>query len=122
MEEKIRAFRDHILEALDELERELHRTKADWEKSKGVFHEEGYVYRENLAVFEEELAAVERTRQLLLKMDISGFREITDYHARVIEELQKTAASSMLLRTGIALIIRMIRRMSDDPSLRPFCQ
>jgi hypothetical protein len=122
MEQKIRAFRDAIIGALDELERELHRTKADWEEKKGVFHDEGYVYRENLAVFEEELAGVARTREILLGMDMSGFRETADCRARVIEELKKTASSSMLLRSGIAIIIRMIERMSDEPSVRPFCQ
>jgi hypothetical protein len=122
MEQKIRAFRDHIIGALDELERELHRTKADWEEKKGVFHEEGYVYRENLVVFEEELAGVTRTREMLLAMDISSFQEITDYHARVVEELKKTAASSVLLRSGIAIIIRMVERMGDEAASRPFCQ
>jgi hypothetical protein len=122
MEQKIRAFRDHIFGALDELERELHRTKVDWEEKKGVFHDEGYVYRENLVVFEEELAAVGRTREMLLAMDISEFREITEYRARVIEELKKTGASSVLLRSGIAIIIRLVERMGDDAASRPFCQ
>ncbi len=126
MEQKILAFRDHIIGALDELERELHRTKADWEQKKGPFHEDGYVYRENLVVFEEELAAVARTRRMILDMDISGYREISGYHARVIAELKKAAASAVLLavllRSGIALIIRLVERMADEAALRPFCK
>lgn len=121
MEARIRAFRDHILGALDELERELHRTKADWEQKKGVFHEEGYVYRENLAVFSEELAAVDRTRTMIVSMDISRFTEIDDYRNWVIEELERAAAASMLLRSGIALIVRLIRGMDGEAAVRPFC-
>lgn len=122
MEQRILAFRGHIIGALDELERELHRTKADWEEKKGPFHEDGYVYRENLVVFEEELAAVVRTRQIILAMDISGYSEIADYRSRVIDELKAAAAASVLLRSGIALIIRLVERMGDDSASRPFCQ
>jgi hypothetical protein len=122
MEQRILAFRGHIIGALDELERELHRTKADWEEKKGPFHEDGYVYRENLVVFEEELAAVARTRQIILTMDISGYTEIADYRSRVIDELKAAAAASVLLRSGIALIVRLVERMGEDTTIRPFCQ
>jgi hypothetical protein len=122
MEQRILAFRGHIIGALDELERELHRTKADWEEKKGPFHEDGYVYRENLVVFEEELAAVARTRQIILAMDISGYTEIADYRSRVIDELKAAAAASVLLRSGIALIVRLVERMGEDTTIRPFCQ
>ena len=121
MEEKIRAFRDQIMGALGVLQNELHGTKTDWEQNKGVFQNEGYVYREDLVVFEVELAAVERTRRMLEDMDIGGFSEISDYRARVIEALERASASSVLLRSGIALIIKLIHGMSDDAAVRPFC-
>ncbi|MBE3131133.1 MAG: hypothetical protein IMZ54_10530 [Acidobacteria bacterium] len=121
MEEKIRAFREHILDSLDELERELHRTKADWEEKKGVFHDEGYVYRENLAVFEEELSAVRRTRDIITAMDASGFSEISEFRADVIATLERTAKASVLLRSGIAIIVRLIKLMDDGTVKPPFC-
>jgi hypothetical protein len=121
MQDAIRAFREQILCALDELERDLARTRADWEQKKGVFHDEGYVYRENLLVFDEELAAVQRTRRFLMGMDAEGFTKISEYHARVIEELEKAASASVLLRSGFAIIVKLVRGMSEDPSLRPFC-
>jgi hypothetical protein len=121
MEEKIRAFRNHILEALDELERELHRTKADWEEKKGVFHDEGYVYRENLLVFEEELTGVRRTREIITAMDASGFSEISDFRAEVIAVLEKTAKASVLLRSGIAIIVKLIKGMDNGTAPPPFC-
>jgi len=121
MEEKIRAFRNHILEALDELERELHRTKADWEEKKGVFHDEGYVYRENLLVFEEELTSVRRTREIITAMDASGFSEISDFRAEVIAVLEKTAKASVLLRSGIAIIVKLIKGMDNGTAPPPFC-
>lgn len=121
MEEKIRAFRNHILEALDELERELHRTKADWEEKKGVFHDEGYVYRENLLVFEEELTGVRRTREIITAMDGSGFSEISDFRAEVIAVLEKTAKASVLLRSGIAIIVKLIKGMDNGTAPPPFC-
>ena len=121
MKEKIRAFREHILESLDELERELHRTKADWEEKKGVFHDEGYVYRENLAVFEEELSAVRRTRDIITAMDASGFSEISEFRADVIATLERTAKASVLLRSGIAIIVRLIKLMDDGTVKPPFC-
>jgi hypothetical protein len=121
MEEKIRAFRNHILEALDELERELHRTKADWEEKKGVFHDEGYVYRENLLVFEEELTGVRRTREIITAMDASGFSEISDFRAEVIAVLEKTAKASVLLRSGIAIIVKLLKGMDNGTAPQPFC-
>ena len=121
MEEKIRAFRNHILEALDELERELRRTKADWEEKKGVFHDEGYVYRENLLVFEEELTGVRRTREIITAMDASGFSEISDFRAEVIAVLEKTAKASVLLRSGIAIIVKLIKGMDNGTAPPPFC-
>jgi len=121
MEEKIRAFRNHILEALDELERELRRTKADWEEKKGVFHDEGYVYRENLLVFEEELTSVRRTREIITAMDASGFSEISDFRAEVIAVLEKTAKASVLLRSGIAIIVKLIKGMDNGTAPPPFC-
>lgn len=86
-------------------ERDPGRTKADWEQKKGVFHDEGYVDKENL----------------LQEMDAPGFTKILEYHARLIEELEKAAAASVLLRSGFAIIIRPVRAMSEDPSRRPFC-
>jgi hypothetical protein len=121
MDEKIRTFRNHILEALDELERELHRTKADWEEKKGVFHDEGYVYRENLLVFEEELTGVRRTREIITAMDASGFSEIADFRAEVIAVLEKTAKASVLLRSGIAIIVKLIKGMDNGTAPPPFC-
>jgi len=121
MEEKIRAFRNHILEALDELERELRRTKADWEEKKGVFHDEGYVYRENLLVFEEELTGVRRTREIITAMDASGFSEISDFRAEVIAVLEKTAKASVLLRSGIAIIVKLLKGMDNGTAPPPFC-
>ncbi len=53
---------------------------------------------------------------------MTGFREIADCRAWVIEELKKTASTSVLIRSGIAIIIRMIQRMGDEPASRPFCQ
>jgi hypothetical protein len=49
----------------------------------------------------EKLAAVQRIREMLVKVDISGFREITDYDA---------------------IIITLIRGMSGEAQSRPFCQ
>jgi hypothetical protein len=121
MKEKIRAFREHILESLDELERELHRTKADWEEKKGVFHDEGYVYRENLAVFEEELTSVRHTREIITAMDASRFSEISAFRAEVIATLEKTAKASVLLRSGIAIIVRLVKLMDDGTAKPPFC-
>ncbi len=54
-----------ILEQVDELEREIGRTRADWQEKKGIFHDEGYVYRENLALLDEELRGVQLTRAAL---------------------------------------------------------
>lgn len=121
MEEKISAFRNHILEALNELEHELQRTKADWEQKKGVFHDEGYVYRENLMVFEEELTGVRRTREIITTMDASRFSEISEFRAEVIATLEKTAKASVLLRSGIAIIIKIIKGMDDGTAKPLFC-
>ncbi|MCX7030261.1 MAG: hypothetical protein NTU62_09090 [Spirochaetes bacterium] len=111
MEKKRAAFMQRILEQIDELERELGRTRADWQERKGVFHDEGYVYRENLALLDEEVRGVHRTREALAGMDLSEFTEVDDLRARVISELEDRYDSSMHMRSGIAIIINLVRRL-----------
>jgi len=119
MKEKLELFKKHVLEQLDELERELERTKGDWEQRKGVFRDEGYVYKENLNIFEAELLSVKKTRQVIEQIDLSLCEEISDFKARVISELEDMYDSSVLLRSGIAIIIGLINRIADGTGEPP---
>ena len=111
MEKKCAAFMQRILEQIDELERDLVRTRTDWQEHKGVFHDEGYVYRENLALFDEELRGVQLTRAALAGLDLSTFTDVDSLRARVIAVLEERYQSFVLMRSGIAIIINMVRSM-----------
>jgi hypothetical protein len=111
METKCAVFMQRILEQVDVLERDLERTRADWQERKGVFHDEGYVYRENLALFDLELRGVHLTRKELAELDLSSFTDIDALRTRVIEVLEDRYRSLVLMRSGIAIIINMVRRL-----------
>jgi hypothetical protein len=111
METNAALFMQRILEQVDELEREIGRTRADWREKKGTFHDEGYVYRENLALLDEELRGVHVTRAALAAMDVSTFATLDELKARVIEELERRYRAAVLMRSGIAIILGLVRRM-----------
>jgi hypothetical protein len=111
MEKKCAAFMQRVLEQIDELERDLARTRTDWQERKGVFHDEGYVYRENLALFHEELRGVHLTREALAGLDLSSFTDVDALRARVISILEDRYRSFVLMRSGISIIINMVRKL-----------
>jgi hypothetical protein len=111
METKAAVFMQRILEQVDELEREIGRTRADWQQKKGTFHDEGYVYRENLALLDEELRGVHVTRAALAAMDVSAFATLDELKSRVIDELERRYREAVLMRSGIAIILGLVRRM-----------
>jgi hypothetical protein len=100
-----------ILEQVDELERDLARTRADWQERKGVFHDEGYVYRENLALFDLELRGVHLTREALAGVDLSTFTDVNALRERIIGVLEDRYRSFVLMRSGIAIIINLVRKL-----------
>ena len=111
METGTSVFMQRILEQVDELEREIGRSRADWERKKGTFHDEGYVYRENLALLDEELRGVRVTRSALAAMDVSAFATLAALKEKVIAELERRYRESVLMRSGIAIILGRGRRM-----------
>lgn len=111
MEKKCAAFMQRILEQVDELERDLARTRADWRERKGIFHDEGYVYRENLALLDAELRGVHLTRETLAGLDLTTFTDVDALRARVIGVLEERYQSLVLMRSGIAIIINLVRRL-----------
>lgn len=111
MEKKCAAFMQRILEQIDALERDLVRTRTDWQEHKGVFHDEGYVYRENLALFHEELRGVQLTRASLAGLDLSTFTDVDALRTRIIAILEDRYRSFVLMRSGITIIINMVRSM-----------
>ena len=111
MERKCAAFMQRVLEQIDELERDLARTRTDWQERKGVFHDEGYVYRENLALLDEELRGVHLTRAALAGFDLSSFCDVDELRAQVISVLEERYRSFVLMRSGIAIIINMVRKL-----------
>jgi hypothetical protein len=111
MEKMCAAFMQRVLEQIDELERDLARTRKDWQERKGVFHDEGYVYRENLALFHEELRGVRLTREALAGLDLSAFTDVDALRARVIGILEERYRSFVLMRSGLTIIINMVRKL-----------
>jgi hypothetical protein len=111
METMCAAFMQRVLEQIDELERDLERTRADWQERKGVFHDEGYVYRENLALLDVELRGVRSTRTALADFDLSSFTDVDELRAQIIAELEKRYRSFVLMRSGIAIILNLVRRL-----------
>ena len=111
METKAEVFMQRILEQVDELEREIGRARADWQERKGTFHDEGYVYRENLALFHEELRGVQLTRESLAGLDLSTFTDVDALRARIIAILEERYRSFVLMRSGITIIVNMVRSM-----------
>jgi hypothetical protein len=111
MEKMCAAFMQRVLEQIDELERDLARTRKDWQERKGVFHDEGYVYRENLALLDVELRGVHLTREALAGLDLSTFTDVDTLRAQVISVLQERYRSFVLMRSGIAIIINLVRRL-----------
>lgn len=111
METEAATFMQRILEQVDELEREIGRSRADWQQKKGTFHDEGYVYRENLALLDEELRGVHVTRAALAAMDVSSITSLAALKEKVIAELERRYRESVLMRSGIAIILGLVRRM-----------
>jgi len=111
METTAAVFMQRILEQVDELEKEIGRARADWQEKKGTFHDEGYVYRENLALLDEELRGVRVTRAALAAMDVSTFATLDELKARVVAELERRYRDAVLMRSGIAIILGLVRRM-----------
>jgi hypothetical protein len=111
MEKKCAAFMRRVFEQIDELERDLARTRRDWQERKGVFHDEGYVYRENLALLDEELRGVHLTREALAALDLTSFSDVDALRTNVISVLEERYRSFVLMRSGIAIIINMVRKL-----------
>ena len=118
MEAGCQEFKSRILVHLDLLESELHRMKSDWELRQADASSGGYVFRENLNVFEEELSSVRRTRELIEAMDCSLYSKPRDFKARIISELEDIYDSSVLLRSGLAIILNMISHIDDETDTR----
>lgn len=106
-------FRAHILDLLEKIENDIRRTKDDWENRRGVFHDGGYVYRENLTVFESELTSVGKVKELVASMDLTGYETVEDFKAHVTSELEDLYDQSILLRSGISIIIESIKRLKS---------
>jgi hypothetical protein len=111
METDCAEFLRRILDQVDELEREIGRTRADWQEKKGTFHDEGYVYRENLALLDEELRGVHLTRAALAGIDPASFPDPEALRRKVLEALEERYHSFVLMRSGIAVIMNLVRRM-----------
>jgi hypothetical protein len=111
METDCSEFLQRILDQVDELEREIGRARADWELKKGTFHDEGYVYRENLALLDEELRGVHLTRAALAAIDPAGFPDVDTLRHQVLDVLQQRYLTFVLMRSGIAIIMNLVRRM-----------
>ncbi len=116
MEKKLESFLKHILVTLDKLEAELKKTERDWIERKGIFQKEGYVYRENMNVFDNELKSIAKTKELINNIDLKQFNTVDDFKAKVISELEDLYDQSILMRSGISLIINLINRV-DKTSL-----
>ena len=113
METKLQTYKDHVIELLDKMHGDVHGTKADWEKRKGVFKDGGYVYKENLNIFESEIHSVQKVKEMVLSMDISGYDTISDFKAHLISELEDLYDRSMHIRSGISIIIETIKRFDE---------
>ncbi len=105
------AFLRRILDQVDELEHEIGRTRADWQEKKGTVHDEGYVYRENLALLDEELRGVHTTRAALAGIDPASFPDVDALRHRVLDVLEERYLTFVLMRSGIAIIMNLVRRM-----------
>ena len=114
MEKKLQAFLSHILSSLEKMESDLKRTRNEWIERKGVFQKEGYVYRENMNVFENELNSIRKTKEIINKIDLKIFDNVKDFKAKMISELEDLYDQSVLMRSGIGLIIKNINSVDEE--------
>ncbi len=114
MKEKLESFKNYIIRILNELEADLKKNEMEWIEKKGVFKSEGYVYKENINAFENEIKSVQKTREIIQKIDISDFDNVSDLKARIISELEDLYDRSVLMRSGVNLVIKHINRISES--------
>ncbi|RKX81989.1 MAG: hypothetical protein DRP57_10890 [Spirochaetes bacterium] len=116
MEKKLKSFKEHIISTLREVENDLKKNQREWEESKGVFKNKGYVYKENINVFKNELKSIAKTREIIEGIDISKYNNVKDFKATIISKLEDLYDQSILMRSGINLVMRNIYRV-DEKSL-----
>ncbi len=114
MKEKLEAFKNYIIRILNEVEADLKKNEMEWIEKKGVFKNEGYVYKENINAFENEIKSVQKTREIIEKIDISAFDKVSDLKAKIISELEDLYDRSVLMRSGVNLVIKHITRLSES--------
>ena len=113
METKLQSYKDHVIELLHKMDADIRRTKGDWEKRRGVFRDGGYVYKENLNIFESEIHSIQTVKEMVQSMDISGYDTINDFKAHLISELEDLYDRSVLIRSGISIVIETIKRFDE---------
>lgn len=113
MEKKLKSFKEHIITTLREVEKDLKKTQREWEKSKGVFKSKGYVYKENINVFKNELKSINKILEIIENIDISKYENVKDFKATIISKLEDLYDQSVLMRSGINLVIRNINRIDE---------
>ena len=116
MEKKLKSFKEHIISTLREVENDLKKNQKEWEESKGVFKNKGYVYKENINVFKNELKSITKTREIIEGIDTSKYDNAKDFKATIISKLEDLYDQSVLMRSGINLVMRNINRV-DEKSL-----
>lgn len=106
-------FRNHVLELLEKIEHDIGKTKRDWQEEKGVFGDGGYVYKENLNIFESEIHSIQKVKSLINELDLSEYDTVADLKAHLISELEDVYDQSVLMRSGIAIIIHFLEALDE---------
>ncbi len=114
MKDKLQSFKDYIIRILNELESDLRKNEIDWIEKRGVFKNEGYVYKENINVFQNEIKSIQKMREVIEEIDISQFTNVTDFKAKIISELEDLYDQSVLMRSGLNLVIKHLHKISED--------
>lgn len=113
MENKLKGFKEHIINTLKEVEQDLKRSQQEWEEGKGVFKSKGYVYKENINVFKNELKSITKTMEIIEEINISRYDNAKDFKATIISKLEDLYDQSVLMRSGINLVIKHINRVDE---------
>ena len=113
MENKLKSFKEHIINTLREVEKDLKKTQREWKKSKGVFKSKGYVYKENIIVFKNELRSITKIMEIIEEINISKYKNAKDFKVTIISELKDLYDQSVLMRSGINLVIRNINLVDE---------
>ncbi|NOY08262.1 MAG: hypothetical protein GXP33_05430 [Spirochaetes bacterium] len=114
MKKKLEVFKERIVKTLKDMEIDLIKTEKEWEQRKGVFKSKGYVYKENINVFNNELKSIKKTMEIIEEIDITGFKMIKDFKATMISKLEDLYDQSVLMRSGLNLIIRTIYKVDEN--------